>query len=89
MFHTIVSAAPLPDSRLRLTYEDGRVVEVDFRPLIARGGAFEPLSRPEVFEQVRIGEHGRYIEWPGELDFCADALRENDVYANMATTAVQ
>jgi hypothetical protein len=21
-----------------------------------------------------VGEGGRYIEWPGELDFCADAL---------------
>ncbi len=87
MFHAIVSAEPLPGFRLRLTYEDGRIVEADFKPVIARGGVFEPMSRPEVFDQVKIGEHGRYIEWPGELDFCADALRENDVYADMATTA--
>jgi hypothetical protein len=23
---------------------------------------------------VHVGERGRSIEWPGEIDFCADAL---------------
>ena len=26
------------------------------------------------FSQAAIGKRGRYIQWPGELDFCADAL---------------
>ena len=31
---------------------------------------------PRVFAQVRLGENGRYIEWPNGVDLCADALYE-------------
>jgi len=24
--------------------------------------------------EAKIGERGRSLEWPGEIDFCADAL---------------
>ena len=75
MFHTIVSAVAHAGFAVRLEYSDGVVIDVDFKPVIARGGVFERLSDPDVFRQVRVGERGRYIEWPGELDFCADALR--------------
>ncbi len=27
-----------------------------------------------VFGTVSVGRRGRFLEWPGELDFCADAL---------------
>jgi hypothetical protein len=74
MLRTIRSAAPEPNYKLRLTYADGETIVVDFTPVIQRGGVFAPLSDPEFFSQVSIGERGRYIQWPGELDFCADAL---------------
>jgi Protein of unknown function (DUF2442) len=35
---------------------------------------FAALADPEAFAQIRIGERGRSLEWPGEIDFCADAL---------------
>jgi len=64
----------VPNYKLRLTYADGETIVVDFTPVIQRGGVFAPLSDPEFFSQASIGEGGRYIQWPGELDFCADAL---------------
>jgi len=74
MLRTIRSVVPEPNYQLRLTYADGEIIVVDFTPIIQRGGVFAPLSDPAFFSQVSIGERGRYIQWPGELDFCADAL---------------
>jgi hypothetical protein len=72
--YRIVQVQILGDHRLRLVYSDGGVVEKDFAPLIAIGNAFAALADPDFFTQVFIGERGRSLEWPGELDFCADAL---------------
>lgn len=64
----------LPGRRLELGYVDGSVVVVNFENLIERGGVWAALGDAEFFTKVRIGERGRTVEWPGELDFCADAL---------------
>ncbi|MCH7523150.1 MAG: DUF2442 domain-containing protein [Chloroflexi bacterium] len=32
------------------------------------------LANPEFFSKVSVGEDGRFIQWPSEIDFCADAL---------------
>jgi len=74
MLRSIRGVAPEPNYKLCLTYTDGETIVVDFTPVVQRGGVFAPLSDPEFFSQVSIGERGRYIQWPGELDFCADAL---------------
>lgn len=75
MFQVIHRLAVLPDYRLGLLYADGAAVSVDFKPIIAAGGVFVPLADPAFFAQVRLGPRGRFIVWPGELDFCADSLR--------------
>jgi hypothetical protein len=75
MLHTIIQISVEPDYRLRLTYADGETILVDFKPLIEQGGEFSKLGNPKIFKQVMIGQRGRYIKWPGEIDFCADALR--------------
>lgn len=74
MFHVIERALVQPNQELVLYYSDGERVVVDFKPVIARGGVFARLADPAFFAQVAVGERGRYIEWPGSLDFCADAL---------------
>jgi len=74
MLRTIRNVDPEANYKLRLTYSDGETIVADFTPVIQRGGVFAPLSDPAFFSQVSIGESGRYIQWPGELDFCADAL---------------
>ena len=41
---------------------------------LAGKGIFTAFDDPTFFAQVSIGERGRSLEWPGEIDFCADAL---------------
>ncbi len=72
--NTISKVIPEPDSKLRLTYSDGKVILYDFEPLIQIGGLFKQLKDQTYFSKVTIGEQGRYIEFPNELDFCADSL---------------
>lgn len=74
MFQAIESIRIQPDHKLLLHYSGGDKVLVDFKPLIERGGVFRALAEPQFFALVSIGDQGRYIEWPGNLDFCADAL---------------
>ncbi|MGD0088419.1 MAG: DUF2442 domain-containing protein [Planctomycetota bacterium] len=93
MFHIITRATPEPPCRLRLAFADGTTDVVDFAPLQKRGGVFTKLGDPQFFAQVRIGERGRTIEWPGELDFCADALwmecHKNEAVSAPAATAAE
>jgi hypothetical protein len=63
-----------PEHRLRITYEGGETIVADFAPLIRQGGVFAPLSDPAFFAQVAVDSRGRAVCWPGDIDFCADAL---------------
>lgn len=74
MPYFIQTVTPEANYRLRLFYSNGTVIVIDFSPIIERGGVFSRLSDPAFFSQVQLSEDGRSIEWPGELDFCADAL---------------
>jgi len=70
----IISIQVLPKWRLKLTYATGREIEVNFESKIEKGTATEPLLDEDFFKRVKIAFGGRALEWPGELDFCADAL---------------
>ena len=74
MLHTIRNANVCDDRQVEIVFDDGTAAVVDFAPVIARGGVFAALTNQDVFSRVTIGEGGRSLEWPGELDFCADAL---------------
>ncbi len=70
----IIAAAPDPASHtVALTWANGERTVSRFRHLVGKG-VFAAFSDPAFFAQVRVGEGGRSLEWPGELDFCADAL---------------
>ena len=56
-----------------VTWANGEKTANSFRHLIGKG-VFAALTDPAVFAQVHVGERGRSLEWPGEIDFCADAL---------------
>ncbi|MGA7729870.1 MAG: DUF2442 domain-containing protein, partial [Chloroflexia bacterium] len=71
---TIRGIQPQLDFKLKIEYSNGDLLVSDFEPLIRQGGVFTALGDPDLFAQVQIGEHGRYIRWPDDLDFCADAL---------------
>lgn len=81
MFNAICSLIPQLDYRLRLTYADGETVMADFGPLVRQGGVFAPLADPAFFAQASLDERGRVVQWPGELEFCADALRQQSLSA--------
>ncbi len=74
MLYIITSITPESNYKLRLIYSNGSEIIVDFQPIINQGGVLAPLSDPELFSQVKLGEGGRYIEWDGGINFCADTL---------------
>jgi hypothetical protein len=78
----ITKITPNPDFSLSIEFDGGYKGVVDFKPLIQQGGVFKTLASPTFFRQVKIGESGRFIVWPGDLEFCADAL-----YADAAKVA--
>ena len=72
--NVITAAAPHPaDSSVTLTWANGATTAHRFGHIVGRG-VFSILADPATFARVHVGEHGRSLEWPGEIDFCADAL---------------
>jgi hypothetical protein len=70
----IVGATPNPaDLTVALRWANGRETVKDLRGIVEKG-VFSALANPDVFALVRVGARGRSLEWPGEIDFCADAL---------------
>ena len=68
----ITEAKPLEKYKVFLRFDDGVSGVVDLGDIAGRG-VFEAWRRDGIFEQVRITKVGA-LEWPGELDLCADAL---------------
>jgi hypothetical protein len=65
----------LQGHRLRVTFSDGAVKEVDVGGLLAAGGVFAPIrDRRDVFEQVRVNPETRTVEWPANVDLDPDVL---------------
>ena len=63
--------------RLRITFNDGVVREVDFTEDLERtaaGTLAELLRDPDYFRQVRVDEQLRTIVWPNGLDADPDVL---------------
>ena len=61
--------------RLRLTFADGTVGDVDFR---AREwhGVFEPLRDPAYFSRVTVDPESGTIAWPDGVDMAPEPLYE-------------
>lgn len=74
MSHRIIKAVPRPGRVMEVVFEGGRKTRLDIGPWIRSGGVWEALKSPAAFRKVSIGPGGRYIEWPGEIDVCADAI---------------
>jgi hypothetical protein len=72
---------------VRLMWKNGHETFARFGHLV-KSGVFEPLSHPDVFNQVRVEREGRALTWPGDIEFCADALwyeaNPGDVPENLA-----
>ena len=70
----IVAAVPdVATYSVAVTWADGEITIHCFRHLLGKG-VCAALGDPGFFAQVRVGERGRSLAWPDEVDFCADAL---------------
>lgn len=70
---TIVSVEAVAPVRLRLLWSSGEHATIDLGRLLERPG-FEPLSNPQIFNDVRVGDWGHSVEWPNGIDLGADRL---------------
>ncbi len=73
----ITGAVARPDHTVSVTWSDGVSAEIDFLPIIDRGGWFTPLRDGESFAASMIAlPDGAGITWPEEIDYSADFLRQ-------------
>jgi DNA-binding transcriptional regulator YiaG len=60
---------------LHICWSSGEEGRVDVSGLIETFRVYEPLRRsPDLFRQVRLGEHGTDIVWTDEIDMAAETL---------------
>lgn len=67
--------------RLRITFADGLVNEIDLAAKLAGavGPVFEPLRDPNFFAQVTVDSELGTIVWPNGADLAPDALHAKSV----------
>ncbi len=73
--HDISAVEVIGEHRLRLSFDDGTVGDVDFSTRTWRG-VFEPLADPSTFAQVKVNPESGTISWPGDLDMAPEPLYE-------------
>jgi hypothetical protein len=56
-----------------VTWANGATTVNRFDHLVGKG-VFVAFDDPAFFARVKVGERGRSLDWPDEIDFCADAL---------------
>ena len=71
----IVSAQPLPQYRLKVTFSDGASGIFPVEPE-RRGGMFLKLLDAAVFNAVTINPDFGCVEWPGGIDLCPDTMHQ-------------
>ena len=69
----VVEVESLGDFRLRLTFSDGMVRELDFDGVLV-GGVFEPLADPQFFARASVDGVAGTISWPNGVDLDPDVL---------------
>ena len=69
----ITAVEVISDYRLRLTFEDGTVGDVDFAGREWRG-VFEPLQDPAYFARVEVDPESGTIAWPDGADMAPEPL---------------
>jgi hypothetical protein len=83
--HDVVGVEVSGEYRLRLTFDDGTVGEVDFAAREWRG-VFEPLQDPEYFARVAVDVDAGTVTWPNGADMAPEPLYER-ARQNLSRTA--
>lgn len=66
----------LLDYRLRITFADEEIFEINLTEWIESSRALSPLQDPELFARARVGFDGMMVEWiEDQVDLAADNLR--------------
>ena len=73
MFLHVTSVTYLEGYKLRLSFNDGVVQDVDLQEELY-GEVFEPLRDLEFFTQVTVNPDTNTIEWPNGADFAPEFL---------------
>jgi hypothetical protein len=73
--HDIVGVEVSGEYRLRLTFDDGTVGEIDFAGRKWRG-VFELLHDPEYFARVTVDAEAGTVTWPNGADMAPEPLYE-------------
>jgi hypothetical protein len=71
--HNVIGVEVNGEFRLRLTFDDGTVGEVDFAGREWRG-VFEPLRDPDYFARVAVDVEAGTITWPNGADMAPEPL---------------
>lgn len=69
----VTAVEVIGDYRLRLTFQDGTVGDVDFSEREWRG-VFEPVRDPSYFASVELDVEAGTIAWPDGLDMAPEPL---------------
>ena len=73
----VVSAKPLPDACLLITFNNGITKTYDTKNLFKEYQDFEVLKNPDIFNLVQVEPGGYGIYWSPELDCSEGELWEN------------
>jgi hypothetical protein len=75
MFLHVTAVHHLGGWRLRVTFDDGTVKDVDLTDEL-HGEVFQPLKDPNFFRQVVVNPETGTIEWPNGADFAPEFLSD-------------
>jgi Protein of unknown function (DUF2442) len=79
MMHRIKQVTPQIDFTLLLSFGNGERRQFDVKPYLHKG-VFISLQQYDKFCQVHVRDGA--IEWPDEIDLCADMLYEKSTRIN-------
>lgn len=86
MFLHVTEVVYLEKYRLRVTFDNGVVKDVDLKDELY-GEVFEPLKDLEFFKQVAVNPDTRTIEWPNGSDMAPEFLYERGQEVEPTTKA--
>jgi Protein of unknown function (DUF2442) len=71
----VVDVVPLEGLWIRVTFDDGAVMDIGLENVLRPLGVFAPVVEDrEFFEQVQVDPAKGVVEWPGELDLDSEAM---------------
>ena len=83
--HDVIGVEVSGEYRLRLTFDDGTVGEVDLAGREWRG-VFEPLRDPDYFARVAVDAEAGTVTWPNGADMAPEPLYA-EARQNLSRTA--